>query len=114
MVSTKVAGWLLLLLGLAIILYSLYSSWQIFTAKVPAPEVFELSSVKGSGAAGDLNLEILGLDIQLKKVLDSQIQQMLPSDTVPKFLNLFSWSILAGILVFGGAQVSSLGIKLLK
>jgi hypothetical protein len=33
---------------------------------------------------------------------------------LPKLLNLLSWSIFAGILIFAGAQIAGLGIKLIK
>lgn len=109
MVSTKVAGWLLLFLGLAIILYSLYSSWQVFTGKMAFPEIFKVSLAKTDSGTGTG-----GTDVQLENLINSQIGQLFPTNAVPTILNLFAWSILAGILIFGGGQVSSLGIKLLK
>jgi len=47
-------------------------------------------------------------------MIGEQLKGMLPVDTLPKILNLAVWSTLAWILIFGGAQISSLGIKLLK
>jgi hypothetical protein len=47
-------------------------------------------------------------------MISEQLKGMLPINMVPKILNLFIWSMLAGIFIFGGTQVSSLGIKLIK
>jgi hypothetical protein len=42
------------------------------------------------------------------------LKEILPAEAITKMLNLIVWSILAGIFIFGGSQISSLGIKLLK
>ena len=47
----KIAGWLLLLVGLVIIIYGLYSSFGIFTGKTEAPEIFRLDLVKTDKAS---------------------------------------------------------------
>jgi len=47
-------------------------------------------------------------------MLGEQLKGLLPTDMLPKISNLAIWSILAWILIFGGGQISSLGIKLLK
>jgi len=106
---TKLFGLLLLILGLAIILYTIFYSYQIFTNKTPVPEMFELSSVKANADSNILNLEA-----QFEKIIGSQLQQMLPANSILKIFNLFSWSIFAGILIFAGSQIANLGVKLLK
>jgi len=35
-------------------------------------------------------------------------------ETDPIFIDFFAWSIFAGISIFAGVQISSLGIKLIK
>jgi len=51
---------------------------------------------------------------ELGKMISEQLKGILPVDTLPKILNLAIWSMLAWILIFGGAQIASLGIKLIK
>ena len=105
----KFFGLVLLLGGLAIIIYGLYSSYGIFTAKKEAPVIFNMPeqlSVK-SGDAQDIQA-------QLQKVIGEQLKGILPADSIAQLLNLISWSIFAGILTFGGTQIAGLGIKLLK
>ena len=104
----KFLGLVLLFLGLIIILYSLYSSYNIFNAKNQAPEIFAIEKVKSmSGQTQDI-------EAQLQNLLQEQLKGLLPAGSVPQLLNLMSWSIFAGILIFGGSQISGLGIRLIK
>jgi len=50
--------------------------------------------------------------------MEEQLREMIPVEelveNIPRLLNLLSWSIFAGILIFAGAQISSIGVKLIK
>ena len=104
----KVLGLILLFLGIVIILYSLYSSYNIFTAKTAPPEIFKITEQTSSPK------ETQGLEAQFQEMINEQLRGIIPVDSIPTLLNLIVWSILAGILIFGGAQISGLGIKLIK
>ena len=106
----KCFGLVLLFGGLLIIIYGVYSSYDIFTAKKDAPVIFEAPEQLGVVPAGSA----LDLQAQLQKALGEQFKNILPADSITKLFNLISWSIFAGILILGGSQISSLGIKLLK
>ena len=106
----KIIGWFLLFVGIAIIFYSLFTSYQIFTTKTPAPEIFKVTEKETISQKG----KVQDLEAQMEKMLEEQLKGMIPTDSLPKLLNLLSWSIFAGILIFGGAQISNLGIKLIK
>jgi len=106
---TKLLGLLLLILGLAIIFYTIFNSYQIFTNKMPVPEMFELTPVKA-----DTDSNVFNQEAQFEKIIGSQLQQMLPANSISKIFNLFSWSVFAGILIFAGSQIANLGVKLLK
>jgi hypothetical protein len=112
---TKILGWVLLLAGVLIIVWTLYSSYNIFTAKAAIPEIFSSSaeSYGGSAVASGEGGE-MGMQAQMEKMIGEQLQGLIPADTIPKMLNLAVWAMLAGILIFGGAQISNLGIKLIK
>ncbi|MDP3093808.1 MAG: hypothetical protein Q8N16_03520 [bacterium] len=107
----KVFGWLLLLAGLAIIIYGLYASFGIFTGKTAVPEIFKLDSVKTGKTP---KISAFGGEIDLSGVLGSELGQFLPANSLPKTLNLVAWSIFTGILILGGSQIAGLGIKLIK
>jgi len=108
--ATKIFGWVLLAAGIILIGWTLLSTYNIFTGEVAAPEIFKVAGKEA------LPKEKGALDIQaqMEKMISEQLKGILPVDTIPRLLNLIVWSILAGILIFGGAQISSLGIKLLK
>jgi hypothetical protein len=104
------SGWVLLLAGLAIILWTLYSSYNIFTAKTEAPEIFKATKKEAvSPKKGTQDLQA-----QMEKMIEEQLKGILPVDFLPRLLNLIAWSIFAGILIFGGTQIAGLGIKLIK
>lgn len=113
--AAKIFGWILLLIGLAIIGWTLYSSYNIFTGKAALPEIFEIpkEEVKAPAAKGQIT-GIQDIQVQMEKMLSEQLKGFLPADTVPKMLNLIVWSMLAGLLIFGGSQIAGLGIKLIK
>ncbi|OGZ71340.1 MAG: hypothetical protein A2904_02235 [Candidatus Staskawiczbacteria bacterium RIFCSPLOWO2_01_FULL_33_9] len=109
----KIIGYALLVAGLLLIIFTLYQSYNIFMRNSPAPLMFKVQTsvaITKTNNIGDLQ----DLQKQLKEEVSKQISQMIPTDTLPKILNLFSWSILAGILIFGGGQIAGLGVKMLK
>jgi len=108
---TKLIGWVVFLAGVSIIGFTLYSSYNIFTGKQPAPEFFkptetQVSQTQATGLPSDLN--------EVQQMVSEQLKGILPLDSITQFLNLGVWGILAGILIFGGAKVSELGIRLIK
>lgn len=111
----KFFGWALLFIGVAIIFWSLHSSYNIFTAKVTAPEIFKAAQKEVALAPKG---KVQGLEAQLEakvqEMIGEQLKEILPAEAIPKLFNLIAWSIFAGILIFGGAQIAGLGIKLLK
>ena len=107
---SKIAGWLLLIVGLIIIGWTLFSSYNIFTGKTAAPEIFEMPEEEVLSQ----EREAQDLKAQFEKMIGEQIKGLIPLDILPEILNLVVWSMLAFILIFGGSQISSLGIKLIK
>lgn len=109
---TKIVGWVLLIAGITIIFWSLYSTFNIFTAKAAAPEIFKVEEkIEVPLSQKDQTQD---LQAQMQKMIGEQLKGMLPIGSLPKLLNLIAWSIFAWILIFGGAQISGLGIKLIK
>ncbi len=105
----KILGLILLFGGLIVILYGLYSSYNIFTAKTAAPEVFKIETQGVTVAPG-----AQGAEAQMQKIIQEQLKGILPAESIFGLLNLIAWSIFAGILIVGGGQISSLGIKLIR
>ncbi len=107
----KILGYIFLFVGLVIIFWTLYNSYNIFTAKITAPEVFEVSETEPLSSQKSKTQDLQG---QVEEVVKEQFKEILPPDLLPNLLNLISWSIIAGILIFGGSKVSNIGIKLIK
>ncbi len=115
----KIIGWVLLILGLLIIFWGLYSSYNIFTAKTKAPEIFktevqDISPKTTTQKDKTKPLTPAALQEEMKKNIDEQIKEIIPSSFIPQLLNLISWSIFVGILIFGGGKLSGIGIRLIK
>lgn len=107
----KILGFLLLFLGIAIIFWSLYSSYNIFMAKKPPPEVFKVEekmTQKTPAKTGNFDIQA-----QMEKIFSEKIKGLLPIEFLNKILNLIAWSIFVGILIFGGGQIATLGIRLI-
>jgi hypothetical protein len=109
MKTNQIIGWLLLALGIAIIFYSIFSSFNIFTGKTAAPQIFKSEVQKTS-----LSQKGGSLESQFQEMIREQLKGFIPADTLPKILNLVVWSIFAWILIMAGGQIAGLGIKLLK
>lgn len=113
MKSLKIFGWILLILGLIVIFYTLANSYNIFTGKSQPPAIFKTEEGKTTLSQKTLSPKE-ETEKMVEEKLKGQLQIMMPTDSLLKLLNLISWSILAGILIFGGTQISGLGIKLIN
>ncbi len=113
--AIKIFGWGLLIVGVIIIGWILYSSYNIFTGKTAAPEIFKIEIEETPAVAQEkFPTAPEALQKEMEKMIEEQLKDVLPVDVLPKMLNLAVWSMLAFILIFGGGQLSTLGIKLIK
>ena len=121
----KILGWALLVVGLLLIFWILYSTYNIFTGKTLAPEIFKMEKKETVSSEEKDEADYLSFEgtpeeasektqEEMKKMVEEQMREMVPSEFMSKILNLISWSILAGILIFGGSKISGIGIKLVK
>ena len=106
----KIVGWVLLILGVLMIVWGIWSSYEIFTAQKPPYEIFKAQEAQEVS----LEQEKGGPEEQMQQIIKEQLGVMLPSDFLPQFFNLITWSIFVGILVFAAGKISILGINLLK
>ena len=111
-ISKNIAGWVLLAAGLALIIWTLVSSYNIFTGKSAMPAIFQAQS--NSSLVSVNSNQPTDPQAQLQKLLQEQLANLIPADALIKILNLSVWSLLAFIFIFGGTKIADLGIKLLK
>ncbi len=116
MIPKKIFGWGLFALGILIIFWILYLSFQIFVRGGSAPEVFKVERPTEVTTPTDnkAGLSPEAIQQQLTKTINEKINSIIPFGSLPKLLNLISWSIFAGIVIFGGGKISEIGLKFLR
>lgn len=120
---TKIFGWALIFAGLTIIIWPLYFSYNIFQGQSEIPEIFKIEEKMAQEQNvseekfSDIPIPVgfqKEFQEQTEKIIGDQFKELLPVDTLPNFLNLIAWSIIAGLFILGGFQISNLGVKLVK
>jgi hypothetical protein len=106
MAFDKIFGWILIFIGLLIIFWTLFYSFNVFQGKSQIPEIFKIEKAKENSY--EFSQQIF------QEIIVKEIKNLLPIEFLPKFLNLISFSIFAGVFIFGGSQIASLGIKMIK
>lgn len=118
MVANKIFGIILLILGLLIILWGLYSSYNIFKGDAVLPQVFRSDETMLEEPSDETNglqgLSPEAIQENMEDMVENQLAKIFPAGSLLKLLNLVSWSIFAWILIMGGGKIATLGIKLLK
>ena len=110
-IMEKIFGWILLTLGVLIILWGVWNSYQIFNVQKSVPEIF---SIEESLITDQTPEEGSQASQEIQRIIKEQIGQLFPPGFISKILNLFSWSIFMFILITAGGKMSILGIKLIK
>ncbi len=113
MVYKKILGSILILLGLVVITFTIFETYNIFTAKKEPPQIFEavtqITSKEEKPKTPEEKMQALQ-----QEMIAEQFQKMLPIGSLVTLFNLISWSMGAMILFFGGSKISQIGINLLK
>jgi len=112
MIENKIIGIILLVLGLLMILWSVYVSYNMFQGNRAVPEILMPEIESGIEIAKDATP--VQIDEQIKQTIQDQMANILPQANIYKLLNLIIWSIFAWIMIIGGGKIASLGIKMLK
>lgn len=101
----RTIGYSLLIVGMLLIVIPLFQVYNIFINKAGAPEIIKTQQSR-------LNENVGALDMQ--KQVENALIKIIPIDPVIKTINLIIWFILLAIFMFGGKQIASIGIMLLK
>jgi len=113
----KISGWFLLIIGLAILGWSIYSSFNIFTAKASAPQIFKMENKTiqtANNGAAKMPTTPAEIQKQMENIVAEQLKQIIPIEVLNNLFNLLGWAIFAIFLVFAGFYIASLGVKLIK
>ena len=110
----RIFGWVILIIGILIIIWGIWTSYQIFTGGIPIYEIFTSEAIEETSSTGsEINLN-LPMEQQIQQLIKDQIGQILPQELLFKFFNLGAWWIFMMILMLGGGKLASIGINLLK
>ncbi len=104
MTFKKIIAWTLLFLGIIIILTTLLKTFHYFQGNEPFPQVFFEEVTPASPKAENF----------LNDMVQEQLSSFISKESILNLLNITVYSLFAFILIFGGAKISEIGIKLLK
>jgi hypothetical protein len=112
----KIGGWVLLGVGLAILMWSVYTSFNIFTGRASAPQIIKIEKQNIQNQSDLTKTPTTEAEIQkqMENIVSSQLGQLIPTETINQLLNMIVWAVFASFLIFAGFYTGSLGIKLLK
>ncbi len=94
--SEKIIGYALLILGLILLLFSIFEMVNVYYGNAPPPQLFNI---------GDISLSIGDNGPGVSLIQGAQVSQ-LP--------NLFFWFILMGFMLLAGGKIASLGVSMIK
>ena len=108
----KILGYVLLAIGLILIVFALWQSYNIFYGKASAPFLF-ITPVADQNQQATQIFQVISQE-QIEKAIQQQIGQYISSGDITKILNLLSWSLFASILIIAGGAISLIGVKLIN
>jgi hypothetical protein len=94
--NEKILGYALLILGLILLLFSIFAMINVYYGNTKAPALFELQDIS-------LPIGQTGSDISL-----------IEGTQVSLIANLFFWSILMGFVMISGCRIAQLGVTMIK
>ncbi len=106
MEKTKIAGYVLLVIGLLLIALPLWQTYNIFTGASKPAQVFNRPVVL------TVNQNVSAFDVQGQ--IQNALIKTLPIDFIDNTLNLITWLLLMFILIYGGGKIADIGVKLIK
>ena len=108
--TSKIIGIVLLAVGVLLIGWGAWQSYDIFTGKSPAPEIFKVPTVGESQviSGGTLQEQIM------QKVISEQIGNLMPPEYISQMFNLVSWSMFMMILFLAGSKIAVIGVRSIK
>jgi len=110
LIVKKILGWILVLVGIIMIAYTIIGAMNYFSGVTPFPELFfsETKEIAKTGGSSDALNDIM------QDMLSGQINSLIPEGSITNLLNMSAWSIFAFFMVFAGAKLFELGLKIMK
>lgn len=121
--AKKIIGWVLVAAGLLVIGQAINLSYQFFTGKAEFPAIFKAPSAAQAVAvpvADQNKVAVSAADAQAQmqqaigQATAQAVNGMIPLGSMEKLLNAIMWSVFATFLVYSGAKISEIGVKLIS
>ena len=109
MEASNIVGWIVFLIGVSLIGFAIHASYKVFTGEREVAQIFVYQEKTGAEYS-----QKGGIEGEIGKMVFEQIKDIFPMEDLYKFSNFGIWLMGAWILIFGGSQISNLGIKLIK
>lgn len=102
----KIIGYILLAIGLLFIIIPLYQAYGVIAGSATPPSIFkQINFLQPNQNVGQMDFQ---------KQIENALMEVLPLDMINEIINLLSWAILMSVFIFGGKQISLIGIKMIK
>ncbi|MGB8217424.1 MAG: hypothetical protein WCE94_08990 [Candidatus Methanoperedens sp.] len=97
-ISPQTLGYILLIVGLIMIIGSVYSMYNVYTGATPAPSVIHVNStIAVPAGTGTLT-----------------ITDFIPGPDLNWLINTVMWFVLMIFIVFAGGKIGDLGVQLIR
>lgn len=104
----KTLGWIFIFISIIMILFAILKTINHFTGITPFPELFyaneEIIKSEASNTLDDL----------MQNMLSQQLDSFIPKESILLLLNMSAWGIFSFFMVFAGAKIFELGLKIMK
>lgn len=121
--AKKIIGWVLVAAGLLVIGQAINLSYRFFTAKADFPAIFKApllaqAVVVPTADQNKVATSVVDAQAQMQQAIGQATAQavngMIPLGSMEKLLNAIMWSVFATFLVYAGAKVAEIGVKLIS
>ena len=115
--SEKITGYLLLVTGIVVMVFSALSVYSVFTGKSQPVHLFAISGISidfGQIVGGMLPPELAGQAGAQTSKRPAQKREVIPGDVMNQLFNLLSYLMLMGFLMNFGYKLAELGVQMLR
>lgn len=113
--NEKIVGYVLLIIGVLIIIFSAVSVFSVFTKKSEPINLFNLKGIVIDSNALTPQLDLSTVpDLNIPQKQVSKAIEIIPADTLNSSANIFAHLALMGFLLSVGGQIAAIGTNLLR
>lgn len=102
MTTEKIIGYVLLAVGIIMIIFAVYSMYDVFTGGAQPPPVVKMETISISPPA------VPGVEVPPAKI------ELVSGSEISKFTNLTLWYMLMLFIVSAGNKIAGIGVKLAR